>query len=279
MSEPFPDPSLPERRIVAFVDILGFRAHVSSIFNDQKPNFALYATLRRVLSLVRGHAISASDSFVGRPTARGSAFSDCIAISDEPSEIGSTNVAWRVALLSAWLLGDGILCRGGIAIGRTLHDETTILGEGLVRAYELESRIAIYPRVVLSEEVASLATCWQPLARIHRDADGLAFLDPFYMLKKTPKREDFPHSPREPAEWDHARFQEVARHLSRLVAESKQAGASRADVLAKQQWLLNRLNIAASEYLGSSVEELLAEHRSGGDPPNTGPQADGSAAA
>lgn len=260
MSEPFPDQSLPERRIVAYVDILGFRAHVSSIFNDQKPNFALYVTLRRVLALISGHAISSSDPFIGRPTARGSAFSDCIAISDEPSEIGSTNVAWRVALLSAWLLSDGILCRGGIAIGRTLHDQTTILGEGLVQAVELESRIATYPRVVLSEEVARLATCWQPLARVQRDTDGLAFLDPFYMLKKAPRPEDFSHFLREPAEWDHARFQQVAWHLSRLVAESKQAGAPRADVLAKQQWLLNRLDIAAREYLGSSVEELLAEH-------------------
>lgn len=278
MNVPFPDPILPERRIVAYVDILGFRAHVSAIFNDKKPNVELYATLLRVLALVNGHAISASDPFIGRSTARGSAFSDCIAISDEPTEIGSTNVAWRVALLSAWLLNDGILCRGGIAIGRTLHDQTTILGEGLVRAYELESGIAIYPRIVLSEEVASMATCWQPLACIQRDTDGLAFLDPFYMLKKAPRLEDFPHSFSEPAKWDHARFQRVARHISRLIAESKQAGASRAGVLAKQQWLLNRLNVAASEYLGSSVEELLAEHRSGGTP-NTGPQADGSATA
>jgi hypothetical protein len=272
MNEPSADPSLPERRIVAFVDILGFRAHVSSIFNDQKPNFPLYATLRQVLALASGHAISASDPFIGRPTARGSAFSDCIAISDEPNEIGSANVAWRVALLSAWLLCDGILCRGGIAIGRTLHDQTTILGEGLVRAVELEC-IATYPRVVLSEEVACLATCWPPLARIQRDADGLAFLDPFYMLKKAPRLEHLPHSLREPAEWDRARFQQVARHLSRLVDESKKTSA-RAGVLAKQQWLLNRLNIAASEYLGLSVEELLAEHWRG-ESPNKGPQADG----
>ena len=251
-----PYSELPSPRVVAFLDILGSKSLLSSIFKEQ--DLSRYATLRKALSLVSGHAASASFGLILPATARGTGFSDCLAISDEPTEIGSTNVAWRVALLSAWLLEDGILCRGGIAIGRTLHTETCIVGEGLVSAYELESSVAVYPRIVLSEEVAAFAAAWPPLARSRRDVDGLAFLDPFYMLKTAPNPADFPSSLQQPAQWDLPRFQRIAEHLNRLVAESRQAGPSRIGVLAKQQWLLSKLSVAAQEYLGSSLEELLA---------------------
>ena len=52
---------------------------------------------------------------------------------------------------------EGIFCRGGIGRGGLWMDDLLVFGPGLVSAYELESRHAVYPRVVLAPEVAALA--------------------------------------------------------------------------------------------------------------------------
>jgi hypothetical protein len=121
-----PSPELPPDRVVAFVDILGFRELVKSIFGPP-PNPSRFARVRRALGLVRGHANIASEPvFLSVPTSRGTAFSDCLVISDEPTNTGVTNVAWRVALLASWLLREEILCpilrvesaTGAVTVGR-----------------------------------------------------------------------------------------------------------------------------------------------------------------
>ena len=47
----------------------------------------------------------------------------------------------------------GFLIRGGVTIGQISHSENTCFGPALVRAYQLESQFAFYPRVVLDPKV------------------------------------------------------------------------------------------------------------------------------
>jgi hypothetical protein len=47
--------------------------------------------------------------------------------------------------------------RGGLAIGKMYHDENIFLGEAYLQAYKLESSLAKYPRIVISEKVLSYA--------------------------------------------------------------------------------------------------------------------------
>ena len=55
-------------------------------------------------------------------------------------------------------LAGGIPCRGGITVGTgTEIDAGNFYGPALVMAYEMESEIAEYPRVVLSQEAVELA--------------------------------------------------------------------------------------------------------------------------
>ena len=51
------------------------------------------------------------------------------------------------------LLNQGILIRGGIAYGDIYFDKNRIYGPALNHAYELESKYAIYPRIVLSPDL------------------------------------------------------------------------------------------------------------------------------
>jgi hypothetical protein len=64
-------------------------------------------------------------------------------------------------LRSVFWLQRGLLClgvrtRGGIAFGRLFHRRDMVFGEGLVRAYRLESEIAIYPRAVIDDKIIDI---------------------------------------------------------------------------------------------------------------------------
>ena len=66
--------------------------------------------------------------------------------------------------------------RGGVAIGDIYHDDEAVFGPGLVRAYDIESNVAKFPRIVVDQEV--LDTCG-PISGFNVFEDGLHFLDPF----------------------------------------------------------------------------------------------------
>jgi hypothetical protein len=81
----------------------------------------------------------------------------------------------------------GFFARGGMALGPFYADEEFIYGPALIEAYEIESRMAIFPRVVLAAELARFVR--QQLidfgagdVEVHRklvavDHDGLPFLN------------------------------------------------------------------------------------------------------
>lgn len=47
----------------------------------------------------------------------------------------------------------GILLRGAIATGKMCIDGDIFIGDALIKAYELESNIAIYPRIIVDENI------------------------------------------------------------------------------------------------------------------------------
>src|SRR5262249_8589289 len=51
------------------------------------------------------------------------------------------------------LLAKGLLIRGGIAKGPLYHDDSIVFGPALIEAYQLETGVAKFPRVILSRDV------------------------------------------------------------------------------------------------------------------------------
>ncbi len=49
-----------------------------------------------------------------------------------------------------------ILLRGAIAVGDMHIDENIVLGEALIKAYKMESEIAIYPRIVIDQDIIKI---------------------------------------------------------------------------------------------------------------------------
>ena len=70
----------------------------------------------------------------------------------------------------------GILLRGAITKGLLYHKGQVILGEALVEAYNLESKEAKYPRIILSPSIAEIVSPEQ-IRNIKMDSDGFYFID------------------------------------------------------------------------------------------------------
>jgi hypothetical protein len=106
-----------------------------------------------------------------------SVFSDCIVISKPGRDIRS--VIHTLLHLQAQMLRLGILLRGGISAGRTVHKEGLLYGEGVLAAYHLESQVVVYPRIVIDTELLRHVPIGFRTAFLRQDTDDLWFVDPF----------------------------------------------------------------------------------------------------
>ncbi len=55
--------------------------------------------------------------------------------------------------LTLFLLTRGYFVRGGLVKGKLVHTTKTIYGSGLVNAFDLENKVARYPRIMVTSEV------------------------------------------------------------------------------------------------------------------------------
>ncbi|MBI3479721.1 MAG: hypothetical protein HY016_05100 [Nitrosomonadales bacterium] len=157
--------------IVAFIDILGFKEIVSRSEKDDKQ----LQQILECLEFIKGHEVSdkwglqyieieesAQKKGVQRfkigDDVQCTCFSDSIAVSvpvsdNSVNEVVSTLVA-NLAYMGARLLTEGVLIRGGVTVGNIIHQNGgVIIGQALIDAHELEKTLAMYPRIILSNEL------------------------------------------------------------------------------------------------------------------------------
>ena len=65
-------------------------------------------------------------------------------------------IAFISAILQEELLEKNLLLRGAITIGSSFLDDVFVFGKALSEAYILESTAALYPRVIISKELAGI---------------------------------------------------------------------------------------------------------------------------
>ena len=85
-------------------------------------------------------------------------FSDSVVIS---SKLDPTPASFEAFLSIArsyqlQLLKVGLLCRGGISYGKHFEDDTFLFSEAVIAAYRIESQIAKFPRIVISNDLMDL---------------------------------------------------------------------------------------------------------------------------
>jgi len=134
-----------KEHIVAFIDILGFKNIVNS--GEYKPE-GISLMLKFLRNEYTLDGFPHSDKIKPKLTV----FSDNIFISYEFSKdkelIIYEDVIHRTSIMQAILFSYGILTRGSLTKGLVVHNETECFGPAIVRAAELESSVAIYPRII-----------------------------------------------------------------------------------------------------------------------------------
>lgn len=142
---------------------------------------------------------------------------------------------------------DNLPMRGAIVRGRLFHDDEVLVGDGLNRAYHLESKVAKVPRVIIEDGLMEFAGTraltdgrsqkdWID-ERASRDLDGWLFLDPFTKPdKKT--RQEFP-------DWLTRVRGYAARSLTKAVA------ANDPGLIEKYRWLSDKVAAGSWNVTGS----------------------------
>ena len=176
-----------KEHFVAFLDILGFKELLKESTCDEiYPIFDVLHTKSKATLKLNGTQIEAynyihhmilSDSIVLYIDA---SIKDAFASLIDVCSRLQTSLANR---------DNPILLRGGIVKGKLFCESDIIYGEGLTRAYLLESKLAKYPRIIFTgdtleegkENTYYMFTEIDGISRsYHKDKDGLYFVD--YML-------------------------------------------------------------------------------------------------
>jgi hypothetical protein len=143
--------SVYERRLTLFIDFIGFKAHVQHTVAD--PKF-----LQRLVSAMDRVGEIASDDRAFHKSQRITQFSDCIVVSYRVEE--ESAVFWllnEIAFCVIDLVERGFLLRGALTVGDLLHTAKHVVGPAMVEAYELESKVANFPRILIEGKVLAVA--------------------------------------------------------------------------------------------------------------------------
>lgn len=225
---------------LAFIDFLGFKNLVDEAEQNANMARALVENLRAPYQLAR-HLAPHFDrpGIDDKPKIR--SFSDLIVISAE-TPLWVADLANSFYSLALYL---DLPMRGAIVRGRLFHDDEVLVGDGLNRAYHLESKVAKVPRVIIENGVMEFAGT-RALAdgrtqkdwineRVSRDVDGWLFLDPFTKPDERTRRE-FP-------DWLSKVREYAARSLDEAVAVDDPG------VIEKYRWLSDK--VAAGSWNGA----------------------------
>jgi hypothetical protein len=159
------------RCAVLFVDLLGVREM------NMSPRVAGHlVALHNAVSVMHR-------DFFGEPSRYRSAFfSDTLVLAapivretDDATEV--EGLVRHARWLQTNLLAEGFFVRGGLSLGSLHVSDHLLFGPALVEAYDLESRAAVHPRIVLSWAAAETQRGTIGGSTLMCDDDGQTFVD------------------------------------------------------------------------------------------------------
>ena len=166
-------------RYCASVDILGFRQLIEQLRTSTDSFEALHNLLKRIHGANSGAVIDTDGTDF-----RAQSISDAVGISTTVSAVGLDQLFQTLQSLSLDLLSEGYV-RGAVVRAPLYHDDQTVFGEALVKAYHFESEVAKYPRIVVTREVrddmisyiARANGIYPKMDILRQSSDGPMYLD------------------------------------------------------------------------------------------------------
>lgn len=197
-----------QNRLTCFIDLLGFKSTIDQSLNEPliaKALFELfeqfrgaelekvvygtvpYLTETGMISAAEHHGDKIVDAMDVHFDLVVTQFSDSFVISAPANNPSSCNLLLKALRLInvQFFFGLGMLMRGGISVGKLVHKRGgALFGPAMNEAYAIESKSAIYPRVVVSDQVFDFYNQTLVLASpaseepfIKRGFDGVAYFD------------------------------------------------------------------------------------------------------
>jgi hypothetical protein len=159
------------RCAVLFVDLLGVRE-----MNLSERVTGHLVALHSAVSVMHR-------DFFGEPSRYRTAFFSDTLVLAAPIVRGTDDALLIRGLMqhATWLqnalIAEGFFVRGGLSLGSLHVSDHVLFGPALVEAYDLESRAAVYPRIVLSRAAAETQRGTAGGSMLLCDDDGQTFID------------------------------------------------------------------------------------------------------
>lgn len=164
-----------EVRIIAFLDILGFKELIE--YSERENDYTKLSNLITKSTKVFNMLNAMKDFQLTQ-------FSDSFVLSCKSLEMGDSIVfIMHLRDLIDLFLSENILLRGGVTIGKVIHTKKILMGPAMNRAYELESRFANCPRVIIDKDLFDYwETCLyeynvENMFEVSEDDDGFYYID------------------------------------------------------------------------------------------------------
>ena len=202
-----PDELKYQECFIAFFDILGFSEKVKFAEDDPIEISVLLHSLNICSSISSGNKKITNDSGRRRTIKiQGRYFSDSMVffLEEDPKNIGHLFLIIRYIQDNLWKAGfvlRGAITKGRMYIPNSKKESNITLGPGIIDAVYLESKIAIYPRIIISdnllEYIRNNNINAYPFAEngylvdyLRQDNDGIYFLDLLNrnIIRKTSER-------------------------------------------------------------------------------------------
>ena len=170
-------------RFILFIDILGFRNIISKTQTDSSIAESLYKVLNslrseeiglesfgsintevieadgRNITEVQKFLAMANSMFRSQYSLSITHFSDSLVISCDANHEDTCFIIFDlIARLNYRLWNEHqLLMRGGVTVGKLVHEENgPLFGPAMVRAYDIESKLSKFPRVLIDNTIAHL---------------------------------------------------------------------------------------------------------------------------
>lgn len=224
-----------ERRIVCFIDILGFSGIIKSTTKSDKNAQVVLDKVCNALELLRRYCDKMAEFQITTTQ-----FSDSIVISFpwNKDDWHMLAVFKSIKIIQILLLYQfDLQLRGGIVIGEIVHTDKLLVGPAMISAYELESKCANSPRIVLDPKVSYRYNILKNSAKkdihfesdnvIHKDLDDTSYIDYFNVNLKDgifDEEED---------------LKSYFRKLCKLVSDN--VGSTDMSIRMKYLWMRNKI--------------------------------------
>jgi len=236
-----------EDRVLAFIDILGFSESIRKTIQDDIEDETETKRINNLLEKVQGHLnFEREDNGKFFNSKVVNQFSDSLIISYlMTEESGIFFILIDLLHLYATAVFNGFLLRGAVVCDKVYHTENKVFGPALVKAYNMENKLAIYPRIILDDNIINVAAKYH--SRNHdsemeieyikelilKDFDGLSYINYFDAIEPEldAGHEEMPE------------YFECLRNI--IINMEKIADVS---VKSKYLWLKEKYNFVISKY-------------------------------